>query len=177
MKGLRLLSGASAVLLPLLILSAARLPVAAQLPPNPFQPGDSAPPFEVTSLSGDLLSLEALEGRVVVLNFWFIACPPCIREMPDLNRVVRHFQGKEVNFVSFSPDSTGELEEFLKRREFLYEVVPDATPIAELYGVGGAPTHILIDRSGKFHKFSYGAVSDLERDLIQPIERLLQRDQ
>jgi peroxiredoxin len=140
-----------------------------------FKVGDPAPDFDVRDLDGNALKLSDLRGKVVVLNFWFIACPPCRAEMPALNQLVQHFQGQEVVFIGLAADPAEELREFLKTHEFLYQVVPDATPIAELYVVRGAPTHIIIDQEGRFAKIVYGAIGDVQTALEEPISRLIVR--
>src|SRR5262249_20333011 len=53
---------------------------------------ETVPAFNVTSLDGQKLDLSALKGKVVVLNFWFIDCPPCQAEMPSLNTLVSEFK-------------------------------------------------------------------------------------
>jgi hypothetical protein len=46
------------------------------------------PAFEAVDLTGEAWSSERLQGRTVVLNFWFTGCGPCVAEIPELNRVV-----------------------------------------------------------------------------------------
>jgi peroxiredoxin len=142
-------------------------------PGGGLESGDPAPEFRVTTLAGEVLNLSDLRGRVVVLNFWFIACPPCLAEIPQLNRVVKRFQGEDVVFIAFSPDQEDELEKFLARHPFDYQVVARATPTAERYGITGAPTHLLIDREGVVRDIRRGAIDDPESDLVQPILELL----
>jgi peroxiredoxin len=145
---------------------------------NPFQTtykaGDQAPAFDVQDLDGATLKLDNLRGKVVVLNFWFIACPPCRSEMPVLNELVDKYQDRGVVFVAFAADPPEALRDFLESHKFQYRVVPDATPIAERFGVRGAPTHIIIDPEGRFSKIVYGEIVDVETDLEEPIERLLE---
>lgn len=135
--------------------------------------GSPAPQFSVESISGTALDLAQLKGKVVVLNFWFIACPPCRVEMPKLNSLVEQFEGKGVVFIGFSPDSPDELREFLADHTFKYEVIPDSTPIAMEFKVTGAPTHIIIDREGNVSYVLHGAVEDVQADLSSRIEALL----
>jgi peroxiredoxin len=134
--------------------------------------GSPAPDFDVRSLDALPLKLSELAGKVVILNFWFIACPPCRFELPGLNRVVTEFEGREVVFVAFSLDSETELKPFLEEHPFKYQVVPDATPIARKYGIGGAPVHVIIDPGGRVDSIFYGPLSD-PNDLGVHIRRLL----
>jgi thiol-disulfide isomerase/thioredoxin len=104
--------------------------------------------FDVQSLGGTNLRLADLKGKVVVLNFWFIACPPCRVEIPKLNQLVEEYREAEVVFIAFVPDFEDDLREFPKKTAFEYHIIPNSTPVAESYEVTGAPTHILTDREG-----------------------------
>lgn len=137
--------------------------------------GDPAPDFHARLLDGTELGLSDFRGQVVVLNFWFIACPPCLLEMPDLNELVDRFAGKPVVFLGLTPDRPADLRSFLEFRPFKYSIIPDATPVAELYGVRAAPVHMIIDPQGRIHSIQYGVIGDLESEMVRPIESLLAR--
>lgn len=51
-----------------------------------------APPFSVTDINGNEYSLESLKGKIIVLNFWFVECKPCVQEMPELNELVEIYK-------------------------------------------------------------------------------------
>ena len=135
--------------------------------------GTPAPAFDVQSLGGANLRLADLKGKVVVLNFWFIACPPCRVEIPKLNQLVEEYRGAEVVFIAFAPDSEDDLREFQKTTTFEYHIIPNSTPVAESYGVTGAPTHILIDREGVIRSVRFGEVSNPKAELSRSINDLL----
>lgn len=139
----------------------------------PVETGSRAPDFAVKSIDGVELRLERLRGKVVVLNFWFIACPPCRIEMPKLNALVEDFKGQDVAFIGFSPDSVSELKEFLAEQDFKYTIVPDSNKVAMDYGVRGAPTHVVIDKEGIVRWVSYGAIADPQSELGKIIKELL----
>ena len=112
-----------------------------------------APDFSLTSIDGEELSLAKLKGKIVVLNFWFLGCAPCLAEIPNLNGLVKEFAGKGVVFIAPSLDKAPNLKTFLDKNEFSYKVVSDAIDfIMEKYGDGTGniafPVHIVIDRSG-----------------------------
>ena len=135
--------------------------------------GATAPSFTVRSLDGEHVALAMMRGKVVVLNFWFIACPPCREEMPKLNRLLDRFAGQNVVFIGFSLDSSAELKEFLAKNEFKYTIVPNSTRVAQKYGIRGAPTHVVIDKDGKVHWIGYGALDDPETELGKIIKDAL----
>lgn len=114
--------------------------------------GDVAPAVELTTLpSGNgTISLQALKGKVVYLDFWASWCGPCRISLPQLN-TLRHelgSQGFEVLAISvdeFEPDALKFLEEF----PVDYPVAWDpAGTSPQQYGVLGMPTAYLVDRKG-----------------------------
>lgn len=132
-----------------------------------------APQYEVEDMYGNTYTSEDLKGKVIVLNFWFIGCAPCIREMPGLNEMVKEYEGKEVVFIAFANDSKESLEKFLKKRAFNYHVIPSARTVAQSYNVNSYPTHVIIDKKGNVRATLTGGSVDRHKDLIPYINRVL----
>jgi len=117
--------------------------------PQPERRKTAAPAFSVTSLEGKQYDLASLRGKTVVLNFWFLGCPPCVAEVPELNKLVAEFKDKNVIFLALALDDEKALRSFLKEKEFKYQVVPNASDIIMgKYEVGIFPTHIILDAEG-----------------------------
>ena len=133
---------------------------------------DPAQPFTVQALDGTELTLEDLRGKVVVLNFWFIGCAPCRREMPALNTLVDRYAGRDVVFIALATDDATTLKRFLKKNTFKYRVVPNAASIAAAYRTAAYPTHVVIDRHGLVLA-SFTGATNTETDLQPLIERAL----
>ncbi|MDA2924796.1 TlpA family protein disulfide reductase [Acidobacteria bacterium AH-259-L09] len=133
----------------------------------------AAPAFAATSLAGDEFTLSTLRGKVVVLNFWFIDCPPCRVEIPVLNKLVDQFEGKEVVFLAFARDDADRLRSFLRQTEFKYEVIPNSAEVVKNFSVKTFPTHIVIDQEGNIEFVSYGGGAHVHEVLTPPIKRLL----
>ncbi|MCA8829498.1 TlpA family protein disulfide reductase [Hymenobacter pini] len=108
--------------------------------------------FTATDLQGRTYTLESLRGKVVVLNFWFVNCPYCIEEMPDLKRVASTYQAQQdVVFLSFARDKPERLRKFLQQRgDFGFAVVPEAKPFSEQFDIGGYPTTIVLNKQGQY---------------------------
>ncbi len=136
----------------------------------------AAPVFSASALDGKSYTLDELKGKVVVLNFWFIGCKPCIQEMPDLNELVEKHKNDEVVFLGFALDSAQKLKSFLKKREFDYTIVANSNSIAKEYNVGGYPTHIVIDQNSDI-AFSTTGLSSITIDQLETtIEDLLKKN-
>jgi len=129
--------------------------------------------FDVKTLEGKPLKLSSLKGKAVVLNFWFVGCAPCRVEMPGLNTLTEEFKDEDVVFIAFALDNAEALEEFLKEKEFTYQIIPDAGRIAALYGVKMYPTHVLINKRGEIEFTLTGGSEDRHEQLRPLIKNLL----
>lgn len=115
-------------------------------------PGQTAPPFVVTTLEGEQVSLESLRGQVVLVNFWATWCAPCRIELPSFERVYRAKKDRGFVIVGLSTDQAGNdvVGSYIARRGVTFPVAMASGEIVHSYG--GArmiPTSILIDRSGR----------------------------
>ncbi|QIP13851.1 TlpA family protein disulfide reductase [Spirosoma aureum] len=79
-----------------------------------------APDFRLTDLHGNRLSLRALRGKLVVLNFWFTSCAPCIQEKPELNKLKRAYHPNDVVFLALTFNNGDQVRTFLKTHLRLY---------------------------------------------------------
>ncbi|MEP7149208.1 MAG: TlpA disulfide reductase family protein [Acidobacteriota bacterium] len=114
------------------------------------QEGMSAPEFSVRTLDGDNVTLSSLRGKVVVLSFWFIACPACRAMKPHLNEFRRRFGGDDnVVFLAMTADPKDEVEKFLKKEPFDYLNAANANPAMSKFAFRGFPKNIVIDKQGK----------------------------
>ncbi len=111
--------------------------------------GCKAPNFEVITTQGNELFLHSLQGKVVVLNFWFTNCLPCLKEIPELNKLVHQFSDDEVVFIGFARDTKEELSHFFNRfGDYEFQIVPESYALATTYKVVAWPQTIVIDTQG-----------------------------
>jgi peroxiredoxin len=143
-----------------------------------------APAFNVTSLDGKQFDLASLRGKVVVIDFWFTGCPPCLEELPKLNSLVEEFKNKDVVFIAPTWDKEPTLRAFLKEHPFKYHIIPNAKDLvleACRDGNGNVivPVRLVIDREGKIEMKSDGGLTTPEEgkkrfdDLRSAILRLV----
>lgn len=131
--------------------------------------GQKATAFDVTDINGNKYSLDSLNGKIIVMNFWFVGCKPCVMEMPELNALVEKYKDKEVVFLGFCTSKKDKIASFLNTTNFDYEIVPITKDYAFEYGVVSYPTHIVIDENSKI-VFS---TSGLGPDTIHNIEKAI----
>lgn len=112
--------------------------------------GKKAADFTVTAIDGTTYTLSELKGKIVVLNFWFVECKPCVMEIPELNEVVEKYKdNKDVVFLGLATNKKPQLEKFIKKQAFEYAIVPETRDVAQSYNVTGYPTHIVINKMGE----------------------------
>ncbi|MBO9562096.1 MAG: TlpA family protein disulfide reductase [Niastella sp.] len=111
-----------------------------------------APDFELKDMQGNRWSLQELRGKVVVLNFWFTSCAPCIQEMPALNKLVQSYNGKEVVFLALAFNDAKQVNTFLQTHSFNYTILPGSGEVDKKYNISSWPTSIVIDKEGNIKK-------------------------
>jgi peroxiredoxin len=111
--------------------------------------GKPIPDFIATTISGDTIEMNKLNGKVVVMNFWSINCRPCIAEMPGMNKLVKEYKKNNVAFVAITWETVKRVkEDFLNRYKFDFAIVTDALPIIDKIAASGYPTTYIIDKKG-----------------------------
>ena len=92
------------------------------------QTDEGRPTFSAVAMDGKRVDIDALKGKVVVLNLWFINCPNCLEEIKMLNALVEEYRANnDVVFVSLAASKKTDLEKFLAKNPFKYTTIPDAT--------------------------------------------------
>jgi len=129
---------------------------------NGFRNKKKIDAFSEKDMKGLRIDSKELKGKIVVLNFWFINCPPCRHERPYLNQLVKEYAAdSNIVFVAIALDDKRQLETFLKENPFSYRVIPNGGGIAKDNDVDQYPTHVILDKEGKiiFNTVSYNAVT------------------
>jgi peroxiredoxin len=140
--------------------------------------GKPIPSFEGTTYEGIILNQQSIENKVAVINFWFIACPPCIAELDGLNNTVKRYQdNKDVVFISFTREDKQILEEeFFPNYDLDFHIIPDSEAIIlEVFrSWWGYPTTIVVDKSGRIHTITSGGKTESE-EASREIEEFLSK--
>jgi cytochrome c biogenesis protein CcmG/thiol:disulfide interchange protein DsbE len=137
--------------------------------------GDPAPPFSLTTAHGETISLPALRGRVVYVDFWASWCGPCRRSFPWMNEMQLRYGDSGLTIVAINVDRRrADAEQFLRTNTARFAVVYDdrgATPLA--YSVKGMPSSYLIDAHGTVVDVEQGFRDDRKSALEDSIRSLL----
>jgi peroxiredoxin len=117
--------------------------------------GRAAPDFTLRDASGNPVTLSALRGQVVLLNFWATWCPPCNAEIPLLGELQERYRASGLIVMGVSMDEEGwtSVRPWLSARAVNYPMMIGDSRIAESYGgVKSLPTTFLIARDGRIAK-------------------------
>jgi len=135
--------------------------------------GDRAPEFRVLALDGKAVSLSSYRGKVVMVHFWATWCPPCVEELPTLERLYRASIGKDLEILAVSVDEGGAdaVGQFMRKNRFALPVLlnPDQS-VARQYGTFKFPETYIVDRDGIVRRKIIGAadwMSPAAQEIIQ----------
>ena len=136
------------------------------LQPKPQIP-ELAPDFNVTTVDGDPISLSALRGRSVVINFWASWCGPCKQEVPAFNRF--HTAHPEIPIIGLAVDSgnTSKVRKTAKKWGISYPVAVADNQLQRTYDISTLPTTVVVGPDGKVADIHVGVMS--ERQLTRAI--------
>jgi len=131
----------------------------------------NAPDFELSDLQGERWSLKKFKGKVIILNFWFTTCIPCIKEIPELNKLVDEYDPKNVVFLGLTFNNSDQVRKFLTKHPFKYTLFPASKEVDKKYNISSWPASIVIDRDGKIKKIIYSSdkIHDELKNEINPL--------
>lgn len=118
----------------------------------------TAEDFSLSTLDGKTLRLSDFRGKVVALNFWATWCAPCLREMPEMERLYQRYkeQGFAILGVSLDVDAKG-AKAFMDELKVTYpSVIDPRRQVASRYRVWALPATHFIDRQGEIIGWFYG---------------------
>jgi peroxiredoxin len=106
--------------------------------------------FTLKDLQGRQWTLSQLRGKVVLVNFWATWCPPCRKEMPDLDALYAEFKEKGLVILAISDEDPGKVQPFIAEHKYSYPILLDpGDKVTKLMAVEGIPRSFVYDREGK----------------------------
>jgi thiol-disulfide isomerase/thioredoxin len=123
-----------------------------EAPPLKIQPGEEVPPLRVADLERQPHMLEAVDGKLLMVNVWATWCGPCRHEMPSLQRMADDFGPEHFALVGMSVDHDEHLvREYLIERKIRFPsyLDPQLAMANGVLGIRVFPSSFLIDESGR----------------------------
>jgi len=118
-------------------------------------------------------NLNSLKGKVIVLNFWFIQCKPCVAEFFELNELKNNFKSKPVEFFAVTFNNKKSLNTFFKKHKLDFTVIPNGRHIINQFKIPYYPYHLIIDQNGKIEYISDVLSLNVIKKVKRKINKLL----
>jgi peroxiredoxin len=134
-----------------------------------------APKFVLPDLSGKVVRMDDLRGKVVLLNLWATWCPPCVEEMPTLEALSKKMTGRDFVLLAISEDEHPEkVAPWIEKRRLTFPVLLDAQgQVGADLGITGYPETFIVDRTGRIVHHHVGYRNWAEPGVIAALERLM----
>jgi len=137
--------------------------------------GCQMPNDSFVTIQGAKKHIADYKGKPLVINFWYLHCPPCINEIPSFNELLKKYANK-MNVLAISQDPKKQVEDFLTKHVFKAEIVSDAQAFIDRYNLGsGYPFTLVIDKNGKIVRIISGGreTPDAQMDLYKEVSPLI----
>ncbi len=145
---------------------------------KPFQGEPVPPPLALPDLNGKPHHLADYRGKVVLVNFWATWCPPCVHEMPSMQRLKEKMAGKPFAILAVDmAESEADVKKFLTKVKVDFTILMDRDGKAlQRWKVFAFPTSFLIGPDGKISHALFGALEWDSEEVMRIIEGLLPKE-
>lgn len=129
-----------------------------------IEKGMLAPDFELTSLTGETVKLSELKGKKVMINFWASWCPPCKKEMPEIQSFYENKQENEIILAINATQTEVKPQDpidYINSNGYTFPVLMDTEGIVtdHYYKIVSIPTTYFIDSTGRISKSKVGPLT------------------
>jgi len=141
----------------------------------PEYQGPPLPPFALQDLHGNTVDLAALRGQVVLVNFWATWCPPCVEEMPSLERLQDRLEGRPFKLLAVNMGETPkQIGDFLEHLPLDITILLDPDGIAlRKWKVFAVPSSYIIAPDGRVSHAYTGTLEWDDDEVVELVERLI----
>jgi peroxiredoxin len=140
--------------------------------------GIPAPDFTFPGLDGKMVSLSDYKGKVVLVNIWATWCPPCVKEMPSMEKLYRKFKGENFEILAVSIDEPGPkaVAPFMEKTRLTFPALIDSKgAIKPVYRITGIPESFIIDKQGLLIKKIVGPIDWAAPQVFRFFNSLIQK--
>jgi len=135
------------------------------------------PDFSLPLLDGKMTRLSDYSGKVVLVNIWATWCPPCLTEMPSMEKLYQQLKGKDFQILAVSIDASGNeaVGPFVKNHKVSFPVLIDPKGIiTKIYRTTGVPESFIINKQGILVKKIIGPIDWIAPSVLTFFQELIQ---
>lgn len=103
----------------------------------------------MVDINGNQHDFESIGSKIIVLDFWFTTCAPCIKEMPEMNKLKEEFGTNNVAWFGVTYDNKEKVNRLLSKVQFDFTIVPNSQHLVDRFGIKFFPTTLIIDENRK----------------------------
>lgn len=103
----------------------------------------------MVDIDGNQHDFESIGSKIIVLDFWFTTCAPCIKEMPEMNELKEEFGTNNVAWFGVTYDNKEKVNRLLSKVQFDFTIVPNSQHLVDRFGIKFFPTTLIIDENRK----------------------------
>jgi len=128
----------------------------------------------LVDINSKVYTLETLTNKILVIDFWFLNCGACIKEIPDLNKLKAAFEMEDIQWFAVTYDPKEKVERFLERMKFDYTIVPDSKHLTDRFDIRFYPTTLIIDENRKIvYTGKFGSMNGHVNEIREALNKLL----
>lgn len=137
--------------------------------------GKALPDFSFKDLQDKTVKLTELKGKPIIINLWFVNCPPCIAEMPTLNSIKEKYSNTDIVFLSMTYETKEEVLKFLKAHPINYIIIPNIGDYHKILD-SNFPQTIFVDRKGIIKDVQNGMIPIYDKALKKTSDKMDETD-
>lgn len=130
--------------------------------------------LDLVDANGNAIQLENLKGKIVFINFWATWCPPCIAEMPSIQKLYSEFESdQEVVFLLVEMDDKPQKAiQFMEKKGYSLPVHTPTSRVSEELFQGNLPTTVILDKKGNIVHKTIGMADYSGEEFVEFIRKL-----
>lgn len=128
----------------------------------------------LTDITGVTHTMESLQGKIIVIDFWFIKCYACVQEMPQLNKLKQQFGTNNIAYFGVTFDKKEKVEKFLEKARFDFTIVSDGKKLCDRFGIKFYPTTLVINQDRQIaYTGDSGFLDNREKEIKKLLKKLV----
>lgn len=142
--------------------------------------GEIAPDLDLTTIEGKKIKLSELKTKVILLDFFYRSCPPCMFSLPVLDSIYEEYKDKEVVIIGIDPMDSSmpikEFKDFISKKGIKYDIAfLDRKIVFEQYKVRGYPTFYILGKDRNVEQVFSGFSDEIGNKLRKTIDGILEK--